>query len=312
MRKATASAASGAPGPGRWTAGYSVRRIMKQVHNVVAEGAALVIAHPGHELAILGWLGLVRPTVFVLTDGSGRDGVSRIASTTAILDALGAEPGPMYGSVVEHEVYDALLSGDTELFVGLAETLAEQLIAGDHRLVVGEAAEGFQPTHDVFRLVVDAATELARRGLGRPLPRYDFVLFARQASYPSEARDAAVWIELEDGELDNKLRLAAEYRELAAEYHAAVSGDLSAVLGQFPELAAGAAATIGELGPEAYRIECLRPSPPGVRPECLGAGPFYEIYGEALRAAGKITEVIRLEQHLRPVAEALARRIGPS
>jgi hypothetical protein len=33
--------------------------------------AALVIAHPGHELRALHWLRLSRPCVFVLTDGSG-------------------------------------------------------------------------------------------------------------------------------------------------------------------------------------------------------------------------------------------------
>lgn len=31
--------------------------------------AALVVAHPGHELRVYGWLEQARPRVFVLTDG---------------------------------------------------------------------------------------------------------------------------------------------------------------------------------------------------------------------------------------------------
>ena len=33
--------------------------------------AVLVVAHPGHELRVHGWLELARPTVCILTDGSG-------------------------------------------------------------------------------------------------------------------------------------------------------------------------------------------------------------------------------------------------
>ena len=33
--------------------------------------AVLVVAHPGHELSLAGWLTIVRPAVFVMTNGSG-------------------------------------------------------------------------------------------------------------------------------------------------------------------------------------------------------------------------------------------------
>jgi hypothetical protein len=44
-----------------------------------------MIAHPGHELRVHHWIERTRPLVFVLTDGSGHTGVSRLASTTAVL-----------------------------------------------------------------------------------------------------------------------------------------------------------------------------------------------------------------------------------
>ena len=53
---------------------------------------ALIIGHPGHELRVFHWLEITRPAVFVITDGSGRSGRSRLPSTTRILDQVGASP----------------------------------------------------------------------------------------------------------------------------------------------------------------------------------------------------------------------------
>jgi hypothetical protein len=54
------------------------------------EPAALVIAHPGHEARLRGWVERARPRVFVVTDGSGRGGVSRIGETARALKETGA------------------------------------------------------------------------------------------------------------------------------------------------------------------------------------------------------------------------------
>ena len=58
--------------------------------------AVLVIGHPGHELRVFHWLEMLRPVVFVLTDGSGGSGYSRLPSTTRILDQVGASRGSFY------------------------------------------------------------------------------------------------------------------------------------------------------------------------------------------------------------------------
>src|SRR5262249_34481437 len=42
-------------------------------------------AHPGHEVRLHGWLEMVRPEVFILTDGSGATGQSRLNATTTLL-----------------------------------------------------------------------------------------------------------------------------------------------------------------------------------------------------------------------------------
>ena len=55
--------------------------------------SALIVAHPGHELRVHAWLEQARPTSFVLTQGDGAAGVSRLPSTTAVLTRAGAPVG---------------------------------------------------------------------------------------------------------------------------------------------------------------------------------------------------------------------------
>ena len=89
--------------------------------------AALVVAHPGHELRVHHWMERARPRVFVLTDGSGHGPFSRLASTAAVVERAGASPGTIFGRVSDRELYRALLGGDLLFFRGLAEELAGEL-----------------------------------------------------------------------------------------------------------------------------------------------------------------------------------------
>src|SRR5262245_32746620 len=82
--------------------------------------AALIIAHPGHELRVHRWLEVARPLVCVLTDGSGHTDCSRLASTTAVLERTGCTPGPVYGRLTDRSLYKAILGGDVDLFGSLA------------------------------------------------------------------------------------------------------------------------------------------------------------------------------------------------
>src|ERR1700742_4299674 len=70
-------------------------------------GAALIVAHPGHELRLHGWMSLARPCVYVLTDGSGHSGQSRLAATTQLLSTIRAESGCIYGRFTDAEFYAA-------------------------------------------------------------------------------------------------------------------------------------------------------------------------------------------------------------
>jgi hypothetical protein len=73
------------------------------------ERAALIVAHPGHEVVLHGWLERARPSVFALTDGSGQLGRSRLDSTSAVLARAGAATGSIYGRFSDSEIYEAVL-----------------------------------------------------------------------------------------------------------------------------------------------------------------------------------------------------------
>src|SRR2546423_1600560 len=132
--------------------------------------AVLVVAHPGHELRLHGWLEQARPHVLVLTDGSGRNESARIAATAAYLAALDLPLGPLFGRYTDRAIYDALLKQDFRLFIALADELAAFFVRAQVDFVVGDATEGYNTTHDACRLVLDAAVAMAGRAPRRAVP----------------------------------------------------------------------------------------------------------------------------------------------
>jgi hypothetical protein len=244
----------------------------------------LIVAHPGHELRIFGWLERARPVVCVLTDGSGSGGEGRLDSTTRTLRSTCATPGAVYGPLSDRAIYAAMLGGDVDLFRRLADELAEVLAAQDTDCVVGDAVEGYNPSHDVCRLVIDTAVRMVGRTRGGMIPNYDFPLVGPPGQCPEPLRASAYFLHLDDAALGRKLDAADAYPELAGEVRAA----------------------LGRFGVEPFRGECLRPVAPAER---HGWGPdevpFYERYGEERVAAGVYQHVLRFREHVLPISDAL-------
>ena len=246
----------------------------------------LVVAHPGHELRVHGHLERTSPLVLVLTDGSGRTGRSRLARTGEVLRQTGARPGPVYGRLTDREIYAALREGRHDLFVGLAREIAASLVKEAATAVAGDAAEGFNPAHDVCRLVVNAAVAMAaREGL---LPRnLEFPLDAAPGEGAGDAEFER--LVLDDGELARKDAAARAYAELDA--------DVRSALDRF--------------GLEAFRAEVLRPVRYGfdLRGR-IGDPPFYEVHGERRVREGAYDDVLRFVAHVEPLARTLAAEVA--
>jgi hypothetical protein len=265
--------------------------VTNAVTNSVTHGerwrsAVLVVGHPGHELRVHAWMEIARPLVCVLTDGSGHAGEGRLASTTRVLERTGARPGPVYGRMSDRDVYRAILDRDLDLFCGLAGELRDALLAHDAACVVGDAAEGYNPSHDVCRLVINAAVRMASRARGAPIEALDFLLMGAPDAAPDAERDGSVRLALSDDALARKLASAHAYPEMAHE--------VSAALERF--------------GVAPFRHECFRAVDLDDRFGWTSAErPFYERHGEARVAEGVYERVLRFREHVVPVAEALWR-----
>ena len=224
-----------------------------------------------------------QPTVHVLTDGSGSDGASRIGSTSVLLDGVGASRGSIYGRMTDREVYRAILAGDHTRFIALAEELAADLVRQNVDLVAGDGVEGFNPSHDVCRYVINAAVRLAI-GRDRAIACYAFPLDGAPDGGPERRHAEALRVRLDDAMLERKLRAAHAYPELRGEVERALE----------------------RFGAELFRTEYLWPvdltDPYGWDPSRT---PFYETWGAERVASGAYQQVVTFRDHVKPLADAL-------
>jgi hypothetical protein len=246
---------------------------------------ALVVAHPGHELAVYHWIEQHHPLYCCLTDGSGGGATSRLSSTARLLDKVGASAGPIYGRYPDTQVYRLLLDRRVDVFVALAEELADALVDAGVDCVAGDAVEGFNPAHDVCRLIVDGAVEIVRRRTGRDVRNYEFALDGP----PDAASPGAIVVRLDEAALDRKLAAAHDYPEMRGEVEAA----------------------LGRYGRQAFAIECLRPAATTSQTSRFEQElPVYERHGEQRVSEGRYSEIIRYRDHVRPVARAIEAALG--
>jgi hypothetical protein len=198
---------------------------------------------------------------------------------------MDAQRGSIYGRFSDQTIYEAMLSANVRVFVKLAEELADEFLREHIQYVVGDAMEGYNPTHDLCRIVLDAAVRIAQQNIGHRIDNFDFSLVESPGPWSSRSpEDGVVRIELNENMIANKLGAAYAYGELALEVKNAVE----------------------KKGIETFKVECLRPADrSNIEQRFLQVPPFYERYGEGQVAAGYYQKVIRYHDHLRPISEAL-------
>jgi hypothetical protein len=246
--------------------------------------AAVVVAHPGHELRVHGWLERHRPIVFVLTDGSGGGAGSRLESTRRVVRNAGATEGSIFGRISDRDLYAAMMRGDQAFFIALADELAAAVVAADRDLVVCDAREGYNSAHDLCWYLVEAAVALASHAGGRRVTTLEFPLAGAPAQAAAVAVNGSVRLALDAAAFERKMAAAFAYPEMA--------GELQAALARFSA--------------DAFRVECLTPANHAVGAEYVpGAAPFYETYGEQQVAAGVYATVLREREHMMPLVTSL-------
>lgn len=245
---------------------------------------ALVAAHPGHELRVFHWFQQFRPTMYILTDGSGRDGNSRLHATTRLVDRAGARIGSVYGPHSDREIYQSVLELNCDLFQRLTDRLTEGLVEQKARFVLGDAAEGEFMSHDIWRESRLIAVRRAEQELGWPIVQYEFAVDSHPLNCPQSMDDQKVHLKLDEDSFGEKIDTAYEYLE--------VRRFVDEMMDAF--------------GRDSFRTECLFP----VCDESLlslnhDGKPKYEVHGEQLVAEGIYSDVIRFSAHLQPLARSL-------
>src|ERR1041385_9006272 len=159
--------------------------------------AHLLVAHPGHELLLQGWICRNKPTVHVLTDAAGR-----LDKTAGLLRDLGARPGAIFGRLTDAEAYAMILEGNSALLFALVEELAAELGRGGPAILVADAAEGYNPVHDLCRLIAGAAIAMSGAGVAQ----LEYAVVGHPYAF-----DASMTIDLDAAEYAAKIERARRY-----------------------------------------------------------------------------------------------------
>jgi hypothetical protein len=228
----------------------------------------LLVAHPGHELLLQGWISRTKPVVHVLTDGSGR-----LGNADDLVRDLGARRGAIFGRLSDRAAYAMILERDAALLFELAAELAADLERRPAAMLVCDAAEGYNPVHDLCRLIAGAAIEMA----GTETTLYEYAVVG-----DPRLTGETVRLDLDDDAYAAKVEHARR--------HAAALPDIDELLARH--------------GAEPYRAEVLRRVA-----DCTDVGggpaPLYERFGEERVAAGRYTRIIRRGEHMAPLRDAL-------
>jgi hypothetical protein len=234
--------------------------------------AFLIIGHPGHELRVHRWLGLARPYVIVLTDGSGGGG-PRTHLTFQNVATAGARPGCVFAPWTDAECYRALLAKDGELFVGAGRAILEDARRLRPAMIVSDALEGYNPMHDVAWALASAVCA-ALEADGQPVEHLEFPVVAQTLAGPARIERG-----LDGPALSRKLAAAHAYGPLALEVddYLASAGSNIALEQIFPAAA----------GPPADWT------------------PYYEVVGRQRVEAGRYDTALEYGAHVRPVCDTI-------
>ena len=174
-----------------------------------------------------------------------------------------------------------IIDQKVERLVGLAGELTAELIRNRIEYVIGDSVEGYNPVHDLCRLVINAAVTKAGH-LGYSIENFEVSLMGNAKL---DDANTQVRIAVDEPTLARKLGAAQNYSELTIEIDRVLALQ----------------------GNDSIRTECFRRVSGDFVYDFGDRRPYYEEYGEKQVAAGCYEKVLRFRQHLQPLAAALNR-----
>ncbi|OXG03077.1 hypothetical protein BC749_1011137 [Flavobacterium araucananum] len=244
---------------------------------------ALIIGHPGHELRAYTYIKKYKPDVFILTDGSGSSNASRIHQSIKLLDSIGAKFQDSIKVFTDKELYNIVLEQDLSEISIYMDSLKNIIIKNNYDVIVGDALEGFNPTHDICRYLINGIlSAISSDDSSKAILNYDFVLDSAPNNISIDDNAGGLSLRLSDEEFYMKMEAAMNYPELKYEVETAVN----------------------KYGKEVFLWESFgKVSDLNQISNWNTSKPYYEQFGEKRVKEGAYSTVITFEKHIKPIAE---------
>jgi hypothetical protein len=235
----------------------------------------LIVAHPGHELRLFNWMERERPIVFILSDGSGGAQNSRLDYSISAIRAAGATLIEGSGQRSDREWYAAILAGNIPAFTETADTITAAALTMHAQIVVADAADGYNPLHDLCQAIASAVVARVARHSKPP------TFLVSPATADAMGTEPIAWT-LEDE--------AARRKRLVVLANTALAEEVAPLLAETPD---------------ALHTEQLL-VPTFDWPE--NWAPEWEAFGRKRVNEGRFVTPITYRDHVLPIAKALLGR----
>jgi ABC-type dipeptide/oligopeptide/nickel transport system ATPase component len=242
----------------------------------------LFVGHPGHELLAHKFLMKYEPVTVFLTDGSGNSNNPRIEQSIHLLESKNLTVKRPFKPLSDREIYDLLLAKKFEPFIKIKENLKSLINEENVEMIVGDAIEGFNPTHDVCRYITNCIVSESNKK--RELRNYDFFQdnVKLNIDHPRGVDD--IVLELDKKDLELKLDTCNNYPQIKYE------------VDKFSQV----------FGNEFFTTEYFRSvTDTSIIKTWDTEIPFYESFGRKRIAEGVYKKLITFEDHVKPLAEFL-------
>ena len=244
----------------------------------------LFMGHPGHELLAYKVLKEYRPLVVYLTTGSGNKDNARIHQSVKLVESLGLQVYEPFKPFTDRQVYEYIMHGRFDAFTEAKELIKKLVLEKQVGRIMGDALEGFNPSHDLCRYLINATVKDLEETCW--LENYYFLqdqlLLNDDQLTPQDSS-----FSLTDHELEAKLAACLDYEELKFEVN------------RFME----------KYGTDFFRNEYFkRIQNPDQIVNWESATPFYETHGKKRVAEGVYKEALLFEEHMKPLALHLLKK----
>ncbi len=252
----------------------------------------LLIAQPGHELRILGWLKTYQPDIVILAQGEGSMQSSRLNQSQILVNELGLRIRNDYLSPTsDQEIYQTLLAGHgAQLLKQWFDSLCSLIKTEGFTAIVADAAEGYNPVQDLCRLLANLLTQKLNQE-DYELLNLEFSLIGHPSRSPHNA-PPKMEIHLSPEQLKDKIDISCQY---GAQSDQRFLTKIQASLDLF--------------GEDAFKVESFFPAQvtPYEKNQLPVTRPYFEIIGEERKQQGTYSTVITAE-HLRKIAQQFLRK----